>query len=176
MERIGVDRCKRCLESKISRTWWELDTRCSEGKRVLAWINEWILAGAEDVKRGAELAGKMMNEFSIQHVPLAMLVCSSQRQSQEKLGYYILYMASLAYGGLPQGMSPQFPVKGCHLSLWPCVSFHLDMDGSYRRSRDFSTNIVPLLYVTWDSHIWKFAYDSQSFLLTWPKFLGTCSS
>lgn len=148
MERIGVDSCKRCLESRISRTWWELDTRCSEGKRVLAWINEWILAGAEDVKRGAELAGKMMNELSFQHVPLEMLACSSQRESQGRFGYYILYMASLAYGGFPQGMSPQFPVKGCHLSLWACVSFYLDMDGSYRRSRDFSTNIVPLLHVT----------------------------
>ena len=70
-----------------------------------------------DVKRGAELAGKMMNELSFQHVPLEMLACSSQRESQGRFGYYILYMASLAYGGFPQGMSPQFPVKGCHLSL-----------------------------------------------------------
>ena len=81
------------------------------------------MAGAEDVKRGAELAGKMMNEFSFQHVALEMLAHSSQRESQGRFGYYIFFMDSLAYGGFLQGMNPQSQSKDVTYPFEPVFPF-----------------------------------------------------
>lgn len=75
------------------------------------------LAEAEDIKRGAELVGKVMNEFSFRHVQFEMLTSSSRGESQGRSGYYIFIYGLLSIWRTGQSMCPQFPVKGCHLSL-----------------------------------------------------------
>lgn len=75
---------------------------------------------------------------------------------REGLGIIFSYMDSLAYGGQDkacvlssQSKDVTYPYDPVFPSVWT-------QRGSYRRSRNFSTNFGPILNMTWDSHIWKF--------------------